>query len=117
PIWRELLTRGVRVSNAHIADLSISEYVLRAALDHFQRAGEWRSTQAVSAWTRHDFHEIAHTTWLVIGLGAIGSAVAVRAGAFGARVVGSRRHPSGDEPVERVIPPSDVLSAVPEADV
>src|SRR4051812_46954561 len=117
PIWGQLLDRGVRVSNAHIGDVSISEYVLRAALDHFQQAGAWRSAQADTAWRRHDFREIAHTTWLVIGLGAIGSAVAVRAGAFGARVIGSRRHPSGQEPVERVIRPDEVLSTVPDADV
>src|SRR5436190_5678790 len=37
PIWAELLNQGVRVTSAHIADVAISEYVLRAVLDHYQR--------------------------------------------------------------------------------
>src|SRR3954468_13866520 len=88
PIWRDLLGRGVRVTNAHVADVAISEYVLRAVLDHYQRPGRWHEAQQDKAWRRHDFREIAASRWLIIGLGSIGTAVAVRAAAFGASVVG-----------------------------
>lgn len=117
PVWQQLLDRGVRITTSHVTDIPIAEYVLRAVLDRFQRAGEWRANQADRAWRSHDFREVAGTTWLVVGLGAIGAAVATRAQAFGATVVGVRRTPRGDEPVDEVVTPDRLLDAVPRADV
>ncbi|MDQ3107158.1 MAG: D-2-hydroxyacid dehydrogenase, partial [Actinomycetota bacterium] len=98
-------------------DIPISEYVLRAVLDHYQRPGEWAASSAERAWRRHEFREVHGTTWLVVGLGSIGAATAVRARAFGAKVIGVRRSPTGDEPVDVMIRPAEVLAHVGEADV
>jgi phosphoglycerate dehydrogenase-like enzyme len=117
PVFAQLVRKGIRLTTSHVTDVPISEYVLRAVLDHYQRPQEWAASAAERAWRRHEFREVHGTTWLVVGLGAIGSAVAVRARAFGARVVGVRRRPSGDEPVHRMITPADVLDHVGEADV
>jgi phosphoglycerate dehydrogenase-like enzyme len=37
--------------------------------------------------------------------------------AFDARVIGVRRNPSGDEPVDHMITPAEMLAVLPEADV
>jgi phosphoglycerate dehydrogenase-like enzyme len=117
PLFATLLGRGVAVTNAHVNSIPIAEYVLRAALDHAQQAQEWRRAERERAWRRHDFTEMAATTWLVIGLGSIGTEVSSRARAFGARVVGVRRHPTGDEPVDQLIGPEEVAGVLPSADV
>ncbi|HTN80259.1 MAG TPA: D-2-hydroxyacid dehydrogenase [Acidimicrobiales bacterium] len=117
PVFSSMLARGVRITNAHVTDIPISEYVLRAVLDHFQQAELWRDAQRRTAWDRHQFREVAGTRWLIVGLGTIGSAVAVRAKAFGAHVTGCRRSPTGSEPVDAFVAPPDLHAALPTADV
>jgi phosphoglycerate dehydrogenase-like enzyme len=116
-VFTELARRGVRVSNAHVNGIPIAEYVLRAVLDHFQDAGRWRAEAAAREWRLHDFREVHGTTWLVVGVGSIGGAVAARARAFGARVIGCRRHPSPDDPVDEAVTPDGLLGVVGAADV
>ena len=117
PVFAQLVRNGVRLTTSHVSDIPISEYVLRAVLDHYQRPEEWRASSADRAWRRHDFREVHGTTWLIVGLGSIGGATATRARAFGATVIGVRRTPGGDEPVDRMITPADLHSVLPEADV
>lgn len=117
PVFAQLVRKGIRLTTSHVTDIPISEYVLRAVLDHYQRPQEWQASSSERAWRRHDFREIYDTTWLVIGLGSIGSATAVKAQAFGATVVGVRRTPTGTEPVDRMIAPDGVLEVVGDADV
>jgi phosphoglycerate dehydrogenase-like enzyme len=117
PVFAELAGRGVRICNSHANSIPIAEYVIRAVLDHFQGAAKWRANQHSRLWTTHDFREVHGSTWLVIGLGGIGSAVAVRARAFGATVIGCRRSPTGEEPVDRTVVPSELPRVVGSADV
>ncbi len=117
PGYRELLTNGVRLTTSHVNRIPIAEYVMSAVLGHYQRPEEWQAAQAAKAWRHHEFREVYGTTWLIIGLGAIGAEVAVRAKAFGARVLGVRRHPAGDEPVDEMLPPGTVADALPACDV
>jgi phosphoglycerate dehydrogenase-like enzyme len=117
PVFAELAGRGVRISNSHANSIPIAEYVIRAVLDHFQGAPKWRDNQHSRLWTTHDFREVHGSTWLVIGLGGIGSAVAVRARAFGATVVGCRRSATGEEPVDTMVAPSDLPEVAGSADV
>jgi phosphoglycerate dehydrogenase-like enzyme len=49
--------------------------------------------------------------------GGIGTEVAVRARAFGARVIGCRRHPSADDPSDRTVTPDRLPEVVGQADV
>jgi phosphoglycerate dehydrogenase-like enzyme len=116
PYFGELVRKGVRVTTSHASSPSIAEYVVRAVLDAFQGADRWRAAQAERAWRTHDRHrEVAGSTWLVVGLGAIGTEVAVRARALGATVIGVRRTPTGDEPVDEVRTPDEVPGALSRA--
>lgn len=118
-LFGRLLESGVRLTTGHGTAAPIAEYVLWAVLDHFLGADEWRAAQAEGRWVADSpgHREVAGTTWLVVGLGSIGGEVSRRARAFGARVVGVRRHPTGDEPVDAMVAPGDLLAAVPAADV
>lgn len=117
PVFAQLVRKGIRLTTSHVTDIPISEYVLRAVLDHYQRPELWAASAADRAWRRHDFREVHGTTWLIIGLGSIGAATAVRARAFGATVIGVRRSPTGDEPVDRMVRPAEVPEVLGQADV
>jgi len=115
--FRRLLARGVRLCTAHVNNVPIAEYVLRAVLDRFQRADRWRAGQAAHRWEHHEWREVAGSAWLVIGVGAIGAAVAERARALGATVIGVRRTPTGAEPVDEMIGPDAVAGRLGDVDV
>ncbi|HEY4397619.1 MAG TPA: D-2-hydroxyacid dehydrogenase [Acidimicrobiia bacterium] len=116
-LYDRLFERGVRVTGAHVNAIPIAEYVIQAVLARFQRADEWRAARAAREWRPHEFREVFGTTWLVIGVGSIGSAVAERARALGARVLGHRRHPTGREPVHEMLSREALLDALPRCDV
>jgi phosphoglycerate dehydrogenase-like enzyme len=116
-LYDRLFERGVRVTGAHVNAIPIAEYVIHAVLAHFQRAGEWVAARTVHEWRPHEFREMFGTTWLVIGVGSIGSAVAERARALGARLLGHRRHPTGREPVDEMLPREALLDELPRCDV
>jgi phosphoglycerate dehydrogenase-like enzyme len=117
PLYGQLMSRGIRVSSSHTQSVPIAEFVMRAVLDHFQDAPAWVAAQQRREWKRRRWREIDGTTWLVIGMGAIGCDVASRAKAFGAHVIGVRRNPNGEEPADEMLAPAEQLAAVPRADV
>jgi phosphoglycerate dehydrogenase-like enzyme len=117
PLYRSLIGRGCRITRAHVTAVPIAEYVLRAVLTHLQQPQRLVDQQRAHLWQHQPFREVWKTTWMVIGLGAIGGEVAKRAQAFGARVIGVRRTPQGDEPVDEMVAPSEIVDRAGEADV
>ena len=117
PLLEGLIRRGTRLTTSHVTAIPIAEYVLVSVLNLFMQPELWAGNARDHRWAHRNFREVSGTTWLIVGLGGIGTEVAVRAKAFGARVVGVRRTPSGDEPVDEMITPDRLAAAVPGADV
>lgn len=116
-VFQRLLANGTRLTTSHATAIPIAEYVLQAVLTHYQQPTLWTEARRTRTWAHREFREVHGTSWLVVGLGAIGTGVAVRARAFGANVVGCRRHPTGDEPVDAIVHPDDLHAALGAADV
>ncbi len=117
PAFGALVANGVRVTNAHVNSLPIAEFVMRSVLDEFQDAAQWRAQTSTRRWQIHDWREVSGSTWLIVGLGGIGTEVAHRARAFGVRVIGSRLHPSPSDPTERTVTPDQLDQVIGLADV
>jgi phosphoglycerate dehydrogenase-like enzyme len=117
PVWTQIVDKGAALTTGHGQALCIAEYVLAEVLATFQRIGERRAEQAAHRWTRLPFREIAGSSWLIVGFGAIGQDVAARAKAFGARIVGVRRSGKPDPLAEHMGALSEVNSLLPAADV
>jgi len=117
PVWGQLVAKGALLTTGHGQAISIAEYVLGEVLSHFQRLPERRAEQAAHRWVRVPFREIAGTTWLIVGFGAIGQGVAERARGFGAEIVGVRRSGGVHPLASRMGKLEDVRALLPEADV
>lgn len=117
PLLQDILNRGVRLTTAHVTAISIAEFVMRTVLERFHRSEERRISREARDYPRDDFREINGTTWLIYGMGSIGSCISDRARAFGARTIGVRRSPTGNEPVDEMIAPAAVLDNIGRADV
>jgi phosphoglycerate dehydrogenase-like enzyme len=117
PVFQMLTDAGTRLTTSHVTGIPIAEYIMRAVLDHFQQASAWTQERSSRRWQPHDFREVHGTTWLIMGLGHIGTEVAIRAKAFETTVIGVRRSPNGQEPVDECIRPAHVDAYLPRADV
>ena len=111
-VFRAGESRGEGCQRSCKMSIPIAEYVMRAVLDEFQQAEVWRRQASERSWTIHDWREVAGSTWLIVGLGGIGTEVAVRARAFGARVIGCRRNPTADDPTDLTVTPDRLHEVV-----
>ena len=96
----ELAARGVPVCNARgVMAGCVAEHAFALLLAMTRRVADTREDQRAHRWVPRIGAELSQMTLGVLGLGAIGEQVAVRAQAFGMTVLGVRRRP---EPVPGV---------------
>lgn len=125
-LFPELVRSDVIISNSRgMSGETIAEHVLMLALALFRKLPVALRGQAAREWTQDEVMKppplrmLRGARVLVIGLGGIGAACAVRFAALGARVTGVRRRvgeppPSG---VSRVVAPAALLGALADADI
>lgn len=98
--------RGIRVTNSRgIAAPNIAEHVLSLMLSFARALPILAQAQRNETWTKGHhlpLFELDGQTLGIIGLGAIGQALAAKAGALGMKVLGARRHPGPMDGVEQV---------------
>lgn len=117
PMFQRVAAKGVRFTTSHGQAVGMADYVVAGVLDVFQRGPERRAAQSRKEWKGFNFREVLDTTWLVIGFGAIGQGVGLRAKGFGAKVIGVRRNHAADLAADMIIPLAGVPTHLPEADV
>jgi phosphoglycerate dehydrogenase-like enzyme len=116
-VFAQIAAGGAIMTRSDALGISIAEFVFARVFEAFQPNVKRRDAQAEKRWDSYWFRDVCTTTWLVVGMGSIGSEVALRAKAFGAHVIGVRRSPKGDEPADEMITLSNIKDAVPRADV
>ena len=123
-----LADQGIRLTTAAGANaVAIAEFALARVLQVWKRFREIEDAQRTHRWDPLYGEQVAGATLGLLGLGAINSAVAARARAFGLRVLATRRSatPGATAPdVDELYPPDAlhtmlarcdaVIAAVPE---
>jgi phosphoglycerate dehydrogenase-like enzyme len=122
-LFPELRDSQVLLTNARgIHGDAMAEHVIGVAIVLFRQIHRSIRRQVGFRWTKDpqsQFRILRGSRMAVIGLGAIGQAVAERAAAMGMDVVAVRRTPSAPHPasVSAVYPPGDLDAVLATADV
>lgn len=103
-LFPELVESPVVVTNGRgLHAVAMSEHALAVVLGFARRLHLARDAQHERRWAEAalwldppGMGQVEGGTMVLIGLGAVGSAIAPRAAAFGLRVIAVRLHPSGD---------------------
>lgn len=116
-IFGQFVQKGATLTTSHGQAVGIADYVLWGVLDVYQGGPARRAAQAAHDWNRLPYRELEGSRWVVLGFGAIGQGVAVRARAFGAHVTGVRRSGGSDPAADRMVTPDRFLDVLADADV
>src|SRR6185503_15151328 len=121
-----LAARGITVTNSRgIQAIPIAEHVIAGVLALARRLPQTMRDQENRLWRPNELIGDA-SPWVlsgrtlgVIGVGTIGEAIAVRAKAFGMRVLGVRRHPARVRPAgfDEVLGPAEMDRLLTLADI
>lgn len=126
-LFPELVASDVLLTNsAGMHAIPIAEYVLAGILHFFRGLDVALAQQREARWDKQFFvaentpvREVSGARVLIVGAGGIGTEVAKRLAALGARCSGVRRHPERGAPpgFERVVGSDHLDAELPLADV
>jgi phosphoglycerate dehydrogenase-like enzyme len=101
PVFARVAERGVRLTTSSGANaVTVAEGVVMSILALARHLPRFLDAQRRHAWQPRDVDGLEEAVLGVLGLGPIGLAVARLGAAFGMRVIGVRRRPTGDEGCE-----------------
>ncbi|MDB9317681.1 D-2-hydroxyacid dehydrogenase [Nodularia spumigena] len=112
------LERNLILTNsAGVNAVAVAEFVLTFMLYHCKQIITLQTLQDERNWIKGlELQELMGATVLIIGTGSVGCAVAVRAKAFGMKVLGARRHPQPLPGFDQVVGLGEWRSLLPLAD-
>jgi phosphoglycerate dehydrogenase-like enzyme len=122
-LYPEMLRRSTVITNSRAMSAdSIAEHVVMVTLAMFRQLPMTVARQSARIWAQDELSSvrlIAGSHVLIVGLGSIGDALAVRMSAMGARVTGIRRRPSQPQSpaVSAVAGPDSLHRLLPAADI
>ena len=121
----QLGAKGIRLASAAgVNARAVAEHAIALILALYRRLPEARDNQHDKMWRgmlgdltqRED--ELGGKTLLIVGMGRIGSHLAMLARAFGMKVIGIRRDPSrGENGADSIYGMGDLVKLVPQADI
>ncbi len=111
------LPASVRIANARgIHGPQMSEFAVAMMLALAKRVPRAIEQSRERLWKQYSVDTIAGRTAGILGLGAIGTAVAEKASALGMRVIGTRREPKPTPHVVEVVGPAHTDRVLRESD-
>jgi phosphoglycerate dehydrogenase-like enzyme len=111
------LPEAVRIANARgIHGPHMSEFALAMVLALAKRVPRALEQGRERLWKQYEVDTIAGRTLAILGLGAIGAAVAKAATALGMRVIGTQREPRASEHVAETFGPERTEDVLRQAD-
>lgn len=117
PVYAKIAAKGARICNSSAQGVAISEYVIAQVMGAFHPLARLAERQKDKIWRVAPFREISRTTWLIVGFGPIGQALAQRVAGFEARVTAIRRSGAPGANVDRMGGMGDLNALAAEADV
>ena len=119
-----LSAAGIRLASAQgVNERAVAEHAIALILALARQIPQARDNQTARRWrgmisdiaSRED--ELGGKTLVIVGMGRIGSRLAVLAKAFDMRVIGTKRDTSrGKGAADAVVSPDEMLGVLPEAD-
>lgn len=114
-----LRSSGIAVtSSAGNGAVPLAEHAMMLTLMLDREAHRWQDAQRECRWERFTHSELHGKTMGIYGFGNVGRELAIRARAFGMRVIALRRRPDRDaDLVDRMFAPDDLYDFAAECDV
>lgn len=116
-LGQDALERIVFTTSAGVHGGTLAEFALFGVLAGAKDLPRLQQQQSARRWTdRWEMRQLDEMTVLIVGLGGIGKAAALKFSALGATVLGTTRSGEAVEGVDRLVPIDELASAVSEAD-